>query len=394
MKRGVLLYDNILKYALYSVTFNLILMPLSNNLARIFGYISLFLFFIYPILKSYAKGKLSIKKEVVILGVIVLTATLTSIQNLLPISFDDLRAWIIAIFSFLAFYWSISLPAFDESCLTIEDLLPINYLLCAMYILYAFGPFGFKYEIVDEYNNKIFTLGLGNPNGVSFEVLFSIAMLCLATFSQKKIILKIMNISLIAILILILLMLSSRTAVFCFLILMILLIFRFKRIGKFIPHFVLFIPVIAIVFQISLGNSDLDYQVLGKAISTGRNSIYHSLFESVKENPWLYLFGNMCEYRFSNLHNGIITIFSSLGIFGLIVYLYFWFKQISFLKSIAHTKVQTIAFFTILVFIIHSSSETLSIIGTVPHSLFMLIFTKIAKGDITLKNERITKSPV
>ncbi len=394
MKRGVLLYDNLLKYAFYSITINLIFAPLSTSVSRIFGYISLILFFVYPIISSLKKGKLNIKKEVVILAILVLVATLTSIKNLFPINFDDLRAWIIAIVSLLAFYWSISLPVSKDSCITIDDLLPVNYMLCAMYIIYAFGPFDFKYEVVNEYNDKIFTLGLGNPNGTSFCILFSVAILCLAIFSQKKIINRVVNISLIAVLIVILLMLSSRTVVLCVLVLMVFLIFRFKFTGKFIPYLALIIPIIAVLFQISLGNLDFDYQILGKAISTGRNSIYSSLFESVKENPWLYIFGNMCEYRFTNLHNGILTIFSSLGLIGLAVYLYFWFKQITFLKNIVYTKIQYIAFVTILVFIIHSSSETMSIIGTVPHSLFVLIFTKISKGDIVFKNERITKNPI
>lgn len=388
------MYDKLLKYALYSVTLNLIFTPLSTGIARIFGYISIILFFLYPVLNSYSKGKIRVKKEVVVLGILLIISIVTSITHLFPINFEELEALIIAVVSLFIFYWNLSMSQNEKSAISINDLMIANYLLCAMYIVYAFGPFSFKYDVVDEYNNLLFTLGLGNPNGVSFCVMFSIAMLCLSVFNQGRMFFKILNILLISALVVVLLMLSSRTVVLCVLVLIGYFIFRFKRIGKFLPFVIIFLPFVAILFQLFIGVYDFDYQILGKAISTGRFSIYTSFFDSVASNPWQFIFGDMCGYRLTNLHNGMLTIFSSLGVAGVVFYLYFWIKQVNIINNNAADVIERFAFVTLLVFLLHSSSETMSVIGTVPHSLFVLIFTKIAKGEIVFNNERITKNSV
>ena len=386
--------DRVLKAALYSVVLNLIFMPIQNRIASVFGYATILLFFIYPFLHIGQIRKFRIHKTVISLVLVLIAGLITSIHRLDLASWNELERGIIAILSFVAFYWIVSLDADEQCTITLEDIIKINYMLCVVYIVYAFGPFDFKYMVVDEYNNKVFSMGLGNPNAVSVCVLFSVMILFLTLMTTTKVWGKIANICLIGILIYILLLLSSRTVVACALVIVVCYLLQTKNIGRFLVYIILFIPVIMIVLQVNLQYADIDYQIFGKAIDTGRSDMYIEALEDFREAPQLYIVGNLCGYLFQNMHNGVLTVLMSLGVIGVISYYAFWISQIGYLRERCTNKYRILAFWSLIVFIVQSSSEAMTVIGTIPYSIFVVIIVKIAKGDIRVKNDGITEGRI
>ena len=114
----------------------------------------------------------------------------------------------------------------------------------------------------------------------------------------------------------------------------------------------------------------------------------------MQDTPIKIFTGDLCTYAFENWHNGLLTILASLGIFGVILYMSFWNRQLGVLRKACVDRKQKIAFVAILAILVHSSSEAMGIVGTIPYSVFVVIIMRIAKGDIEVKNDRITEDRI
>ena len=290
---------------------------------------------------------------------------------------------VISILSFIAFYWSLSLDNKNGEIIDLHKICRINYLLCAVLLLFGYGPFSFKYTAVGAWGYKIFTMGLGNPNTVAVYVMFSMMILLVQIGTTAKKLQITINIILIGLLFYLLVLLSSRTVVACVIILLVvyLLAKRTKHIRIF-WYFILACPILMIVIQQILGNSAIGITLLGKALETGRSDMFNTVISDIRHAPLSFVFGKVFRYKFENLHNAPLTIISNIGIVGLIIYLGIWFSKIKYLNDIGKTRAQMIALYSILAFIIQSSSESLLMIGTIPYAVMVIIIDKIAKGEI------------
>lgn len=377
--------ENILKFCLYSMGLNLLFTPIKSSIAGIFGYSTIILFVLSWIMPIFHSGKLMIDKSVIWIISSVFLAFGTSVGSLFYHPLGNTVDGLVAMVSFFVFYWILAMPPQKNCVLKLQDLFIPNYFISLIYIVYAFGPFEFKYNITDRYGNKVLGLGLGNPNGVSLLVLFSIVFLIFDFISSKKRMKKSILAVLICILSYILYLLSSRTVLFCLILVLLFYILKLKKIEKFFLYFVLILPVLMIAFQFWVSNSSSKFELLGKNINTGRSELYLEFFSMFRENPQNFVFGNLCETWFYNYHNGIITILSSLGVFGLFSYFQFWLKQLKQLSMSSFDFCQRIAFLTISLMLVHSSSESMAVVGTIPYCVFIILIMKIAKGDIRSK---------
>ena len=68
----------------------------------------------------------------------------------------------------------------------------------------------------------------------------------------------------------------------------------------------------------------------------------------------------------------------------------FWNKQLGILRDICVERKQIIAFVAIIVVLLHSSSESMGVIGTIPYSIFVIVIMKIARGEIRSRYDRVT----
>lgn len=296
---------------------------------------------------------------------------------------ENLEKYVVSIVSFLALYWSLSFGQENRKGLYLRDIYKINYLLCITYILFTFGPFSFKYTSFGEWESPMFTMGLGNPNAVAVYVMFSIIILLIQLQSIRRGIYKCFNISIIVTLIYILLKLSSRTVLVCVIAILVYGVVRPRRkIGKIFPYLIMIIPIMMIPIQLYIGEqSNTAFKILGKSLATGRSDVYEEVLTEILSTPISFLFGNFSKYSFGNMHNAPLAILASIGVIGLLLYFAFRIHQINILNKFAKTNVQKIAFVSLLAFIIHSSSEAMTMIGTIPYGVLLLVIVKIAKGD-------------
>ena len=385
----------LLKLSLYSAIFNIAVTPFSSGVARIFGYTTI-LFFVASVLTPFVltkKGTIS-RTNISLVFLIALTF-LCSCHELIGKSFGNIIDLVLPILSFVTFYIALEQKKQKNSKITLMEIFYANYVLCFILMIFAFGPFDFKYQVVNKYEDAIFTLGLGNPNAVSLCVMFCVILLFIQICTISNVYVKVVNILLSAVLFYILYLLSSRTVLFCAIIVAIAFLIKAPKAFKAISYFVVLVPLIMIGVHLRLLDSDdITLQILGKSISTGRPEMYRKFLDEIQTFPIRALTGNLCGYGFENLHNGLLAIFASLGVFGVLLYVTFWNRQLTILRKVCVDRKQKIAFAAILAILVHASSEAMGIVGTIPYSVFVVIIMKIAKGEIETNYDRITEDRI
>lgn len=378
------MHNKILNIALYSICLNIVFIPLNNTVAAFFGYLAVLCCIMHPILRSYKEGKLNLYYHVFWL-LYVLVFIVSSAASSEYFEIQGLKYYVISLVSFLALYWSMSFEPEENSC-NINSLFRINYVLCFIFILFSFGPFSFNRTVVNEWGVEVFNMGLGNSNMAASYVMFSVVILLIQLISIRSLAKKIFNIILFGALIYILFLLASRTVGFCIIVVIIFCLFRSRRkIGKAMPYIIMIIPLLMIFFQVFIWQRHVDFNIMGKALDSGRSDIYTALFAEISASPQFFIFGLFFKYPFVNMHNAPLSILASTGLVGLLLYYLFWIRQIKMLYHTSNnTRIQIVAFVAILSFFIHSSSEAMMMIGTIPYAIFTLLIVKIAKGDYKL----------
>ena len=376
----------LLKLSLYSAVINIAIAPFSADIAKLFGYATIIMFLLSATIPVFSSAGALMSKNNISMILLVSLTFFISLGALIGKKASDIVDTILPILAFIAFYISLDQKQQKSDKLTLNEVFYANYALCFILMLFAFGPFDFKYEVVNKYDDKIFTLGLGNPNAVSLSVMFCVVILFVQIFTTEKIAVKVINIIVSVVLFYILYLLASRTVLFCAIIVALAFLFKTPKAFKLISYFVLIVPIIMIWFQLWLFNSkSAALQILGKSISTGRPDMYKTFIQKMQDTPIKIFTGDLCTYAFENLHNGLLTILASLGIFGVILYMLFWNRQLGVLRKACVDRKQKIAFVAILAILVHASSEAMGIVGTIPYSVFVVIIMRIAKGDIEVK---------
>ncbi len=355
-------------------------------LSRIFGYLTIIIFFSSVIQSIFRGWKVTLNKLVLSLIILVIIAFIVGLRSLRIDSVSELIDNLLSIISFIIFYIALSTPQQNSRSLTLEDVFLVNGILSTVLIVFAFVPFEFRYEVANEYGATIFTMGLGNPNGVSLYVMFAIVLLMIQFYCTTNIYTKVIDIIVIVTMFYILYLLSSRTVLFCALLIAVAFLFRIPKVYKWISYFVVLAPIFTIIFQLQLSKVDnIAVQILGKSINTGRPDLYAEALREITSSPINLFFGDLCEYHFSNSHNGLLTILATLGLGGVVLYVIFWNQQLHHLRDVCTEKSQKIAFIALMAILIHASSESMGVVGTIPYCIFVVVIMRIAKGEIKSK---------
>ena len=376
------MYNKLLKIAMYAIALNIFFTPLNGGIARLFGYMTILLTWAYPVVRTFIKRRPEMNIWVLILiGVVLFSVAL----NLGSFRMDNASATIISIVSFVVFYWSVSFDRDENRTMDLRFFFRLNYVLCAIFILYAFGPFDFKYTQINSSGAESFTMGLGNPNAVSGYVMFSIVLLIMQQTHLKKRVYKVLNLLLTGVILYILYLLSSRTVLACVLgIVVFVLVRRHGKMGRWIPYIAMLIPVLMISAQILLAEYDITVEILGKPLMSGRDKLYMEAIEEIRARPQMLVFGDIFYYCFENLHNAPLSILATLGISGLVMYWVFWLRLLRNLNRTSVGREYMIAYVCVLAYVVHSSSEIMFMAGAVPYCFFVLITVRIAKGEIRM----------
>lgn len=379
---------HLLQTSLVAAVINIALTPIASSVAAYFGYLMIICFWAYALVWTFQNR--SIKISILLLLAIVVLSAVTSIMYF---NGEELRKKIIILVSFISFYWMLSLPADTDSQHNIEfkHVYYSAVVLTLVFVIYTFAFPSIAYTPYGTYGKLIFTMGLGNPNGTAVYVLFTAMILLIAFVSTKRKIQKIMLLILVGALSYIMYLLSSRTVLTCFLLAVVCVIVLPKlKVKRIFRYAVLIAPIIMILIQFAYNDKIGDIEILGKDLDTGRFEMYRDLLQQIAKNPGQYIFGNLCGYNFQNFHNGILTIFASLGVAGVAWVLNTWNNKLKRIEKGIKNHYQQLAYFFVLIFLLDSVSESMTMVGTIPQGLFVCLMVKVAQGDITLESECAT----
>ena len=375
---------NFFKIALCASIANIACLPFSASVAAIFGYILIISFFAHVLSVCFFERD---KINAPFLGC-VFSLFFSIIASQLQIGWFS-REKVLTILFFLSFYCLLLSKNTSLNSLRLKDVYILNYILSFVFLFLAYGPTGKQYVEFNEWGALQYTLGLGNPNGTSGCVLFSISILCLQIKQSKEKLIKVFNGALLCFLISILILLASRTSfVCCFFLVVSLVLNPVKKYLLPLNICCLFVPLIMIIVQIIfIHNNFSDILFLGKKLDTGRPEMFLEILNTIEQSPSFLILGDFGSYYFQNKHNFFLSIFASLGLLGVVTILYIWIYSLSQIFSHVKNRVQENAYLLIFVFFIHSSSETMFLIGSIPYALFFLVVIKIASGEITIEDE-------
>ena len=376
--------ERLLQISLVSAVINIALTPIASNVAVYFGYLMIICSWAYALMCTVLSR--SLKISILALFIIVALSLSTSVVYF---NGEELRKKIISIISFISFYCMLSLHK-DTDISHRINFKHIYYSAIALSIVFGIYAFAFpsiSYTPYGRYGDLLFTMGMGNPNGTAVYVLFTAMILLLAISLTRSKLKKVILSVVVAALAYIMFLLSSRTVLACFILALLCIIFlpslKCRRTFRYI---VLAAPIIMIIIQFALNDKIGDFELLGKDLDTGRYVMYRGLLEQIGNEPLQYIFGNLCKYNFQNFHNGVLTIFASLGVIGVIWTIKMWNICLGDIEKTIKSKYQKLAYFFVLLFLLDSVSESMTMVGTLPQGLFVYLMVKIARGEVVLNS--------
>ena len=376
--------EHLLQISLVAAVINIALTPIASDVAAYFGYLTIICSWAYALMRTVLSR--SIKLSVLVLFIIVVLSLITSGTYF---SGEELRKKIINIISFISFYWMLSLPK-DTDISHRINFKHIYYSAIALSIVFGIYAFAFpsiSYTPSGKYGRLLFTMGMGNPNGTAVYVLFAAMILLLAISLTRNKFKKAILCVAVAALVYIILLLRARTVLACFILAVLCVIFlpllKCRRIFRYI---VLVAPIIMIVIQFALNDKIGNLELLGENLDTGRYAMYRGLLEQISNEPLQYILGNLCKYNFQNFHNGVLTIFASLGVIGVIWTIKMWNICLGDIEKTIKSKYQKLAYFFVLLFLLDSVAESMTMVGTLPQGLFVYLMAKIARGEVVLNS--------
>ena len=375
---------HLLLISLAAAVINIALTPVASGVAAYFGYLMIICFWVYALMCTVLNR--SVKLSVLVLFIIVVLSLITSGAYF---SSEELRKKIINIISFISFYWMLSLPKDTDIShrINFKHIYYSAIALSVVFVVYAFAFPSISYTPYGKYGDLLFTMGMGNPNGTSVYVLFTSMILLLAlSLTRSKLKKSILCVA-VAALVYIIILLRARTVLACFILAVLCVIFlpllKCRRIFRYI---VLVAPIIMIVIQFALNDKIGNLELLGEDLDTGRYAMYRDLLEQIGNEPLQYIFGNLCKYNFQNFHNGVLTIFASLGVIGVIWTIWMWNICLRDIEKTFKSKYHKLAYFFVLFFLFDSVAESMTMVGTIPQGLFVYLMVRIARGEVVLNS--------
>lgn len=268
-------------------------------------------------------------------------------------------------------------------------VLVTNIVASIQYILLYYSDlrhaFDTKYGVQ---NIESVTLGFANPNQTAMMLFSSLILLFVAVFFFKNKILRLVLIADMAFLAFILFETDSRTATLLVAVFLVFVLIALKkRIPKIVTELCMLAPFAYLAVALAMAPLLSDLELLGDSLFTGRENIYARYFDNL--NPISFLFGDIAEFKFENLHNAYISIAASVGI--IVFLLYYTFIRKALLNFYGKGNVSgysAVAYCGLLCVMIYSSAEGGFLVGgTTYGALIAMMFLMLPS------NAEICESP-
>lgn len=376
------MYSRTLKSLFVFTTLYTILTPWSLSITPYVGYLLILTTYFLPVSVIFDKRELRLDSTGKALLLMILVLFLS-----LSVSFftDNLISDIDIIKDALAFMSLYCAIAMGGRFYTREDLyffFRINKILAIVYILYTFFPFSFRYTNAGW--GRIFTMNMGNPNGVAINVFFCEVLLAIEYSYEKKLMKKLILLSFMGCIFYTIILLESRTVFLCTIAFFVFVLCRNIPVKKWHCYTVLVVPVIFILISFGIANTGFAHiQLLNKTLWTNRDVLYAYNLNFWAANPIHFLVGSAGQFKFQNAHNGPIAITLNLGIIGFLSYFVFWKNTlIECLDNMEGSSVRRSALLALLIYMLHSSAEAGPVLGMIIYGAPLIITARFAKDRL------------
>ncbi len=365
---------NMLAYAL-----NAVLLPWGSSFSKYSGYITIISTILLPFTTIEKELKFKFYQEKKAFFYLCMVAISALMVGLIETNID--QSFVLAVLGFVSLYATLSIDANTFAKKDLRQMFAINNCLSLTYVLYAFGPFSFKYSSYDEWGNTWFTLGFSNPNTTGAYVMFCVAMLVIEIMYEKQWWRRTINLVLISGLIYVIYMTESRTALICSFALVLVIMMKRIPLKAWYTDVALVLMMAFIFIQIWVASKS-DATFLGKSVASGRQNMYTTFIQELIEKPWRFIIGSVGTYRLENAHNVAFAVVRNFGFLGLICFIAFWKSMIKGCMTTVGCSTNRAAIWALLIYIIYSSAEAAPLIGMIPHGTPILIIGRLAKDHL------------
>lgn len=370
------MYINTIKASLASLVLYIMLKPWQTSLTNIAGYTLILSTIALPVIIIIQKQSHSPKTSLVELLVIsffsiVCISFFTSIEGQ-GIDIELVKS----LLGLLCMYYVISCDPQEIKKKDISHIFIIYKILSLTFIIYTLFPFSFRYTLANEWGYYAFTLSMGNTNATSIQVFVCVVILGLEAQQYKTWWKKSINYVLIGLLFNTLYLLQCRTIMLCSIAYVLMMPFKRILVKKSWVIIAIIISIISVWIQMGIKEDTME--ILGKGIVTGRDAIYIHRMQNILDNPYYYLFGQICQHRLNNYHNGPFSILLNTGIIGLILCLLIWKTTLDRCIEACNSQTKNLAVFALVLYLIHSSTEAAPMMGMFLYGTPVMVLFRIA----------------
>ena len=294
------------------------------------------------------------------------------------LSHSDFRGNIVAAACFL------EIPIFMLCGKEIKSKRPAKTFLWVQYIL---SLYYLNLSLTDKayyYNHGIYgattleelTLSYRNPNETAMYLFACFLSLLIAFLTYKHFVLRLMfGVNAVLIFRLIWMTESRAAIVSAVLALIALVLYRVIPVSSFVTKVAIAIPWVMVAIIYFFNDQLVDMNFLGSSVETGRINVFDKVFSSL--NLKKILFGDFATHSFNNLHNVYISIFGTIGIFGVILYSsYLSSVLISQSQRDVYNPSMKMAYVGVLLMVVYASVEAAYFVGGSAYAMcFIGIYT-------------------
>ena len=273
-------------------------------------------------------------------------------------SHSDFKANIVSAACFL------EIPMFILCCKETKSKNPAKVFLWAQYIMsfyYLYLSRGSKaYYYKGLYGDTTIdelTLAYRNPNETSMYLFACFLSLLIAFFFYKRFILKLMfGANAVMVFKLVWLTQSRAGIVSCVLAIIAFVLIKIIPVNSFVTKLAIAVPWIMVAIIYFFNEKLVEINFLGSSVETGRINVFDKVLGNL--NFIKFLFGDFATHSFDNLHNVYISIFGTIGIFGVILYSsYLSNALISSSDKTVDNLSDKMAYLCVLLMVVYSSVE-------------------------------------
>ena len=265
-----------------------------------------------------------------------------------------------------------------------------------LYVYLYFSPRSHSFmSIYGERTINDLTLGFSNPNETGMHLISTLIVLVSCIFIYKSKIYRMVLISCSLVLIYFITLTLSRASILVtglFLVLLIPTAIR-KSIPKWFQLLCFLSPIVALFFTAMFTGFFSTYTLFGEVLDTGRTMIYLTRIRGL--TPIQYFIGNY-KYLFQNSLNAYISVFITVGLPALIIYLKVLYHGIKNCRIFAKNTYNYIAFLGFIILFIQGAMESANFVSGSFYaaSFFSIYVIAIDNHEIRAKSLQTSESNV